>query len=74
MAAFHFSSGFNTRNRKLFLRNGHFPSNDGKLFLSTSSNRGKISKFSSEREEAISKIKPRMRHLINVKKLHFLHF
>ena len=24
--------------------------------------------------EAISKIKPRMRHLINVKKLHFLHF
>ena len=25
-------------------------------------------------KEAISKIKPRMRHLINVKKLHFLHF
>lgn len=25
-------------------------------------------------EEAISKIKPRMRHLINVKKLHFLCF
>ena len=25
-------------------------------------------------QEAISKIKPRMRHLINVKKLHFLHF
>ena len=25
-------------------------------------------------KEGISKIKPRMRHLINVKKLHFLHF